>query len=415
MADIRPFSALRPAPGLESEIASLPYDVYSRAEARHAAAGRPRSFLRIDRAETQMPEDADMYGELCYRKAAELFEAAIDAGELRQDPEPCYYLYEQTFRGRSQTGIVACADVEDYENGVIRRHENTRADKEADRIRHVDALSAQTGPIFLCYRDDAELHSLIAGIREEQPYCDFVSDGEVRNRCWKIGDPETVGRITAIFHGIPRLYIADGHHRCASAVRVSQMRRQQHPGWTGAEEFNHFLCILFPAGDLMIMDYNRVVADLNGLADPDLLKRLEETGTVELLPDDGTPYSPAHRGEFILYLKSGRYRCTFREDLRPEDPVHCLDVSMLQELVLGPVLGIHDPSSDPRLSFVGGIRGAEELEKRVREGAAAAMAMYPTSMEELMRVADAGMLMPPKSTWFEPKLLSGLFIHRFER
>ncbi len=415
MADIRPFSALRPAPGLEPEIASLPYDVYSRAEARLEAERRPRSFLCIDRAETQLPPSADMYGDECYRKAGELFEDAISRGDFLRDEKPCFYLYEQTFQGRTQTGIVACASVDEYESGVIRRHENTRPEKEMDRIRHVDALSAQTGPIFLCYRDSQVLHSLVNGIKEEEPYCDFVTEDGVRSRCWKIGDPDLTAAISEAFRAIPTLYIADGHHRCASAARAALMRRQQHPDWTGEEEFNRFLCVLFPAGDLMIMDYNRVVSDLNGLTEEDFLAALGRKGTVEALPsEEGNPL-PDHRGQVVFYLPGGRYRFTFREDLRPQDPVHSLDVSLLQDQILAPVLGIEDPASDPRLSFVGGIRGPQELKRRVEEGAAAAMAMYPTSMEELMRVADARLLMPPKSTWFEPKLLSGLFIHTFER
>ena len=415
MADIRPFSALRPAQGLESEIAALPYDVYTRAEARLAAEQRPRSFLRIDRAETQLPEDADMYGEACYRKARELFETAMELGEFRQDRKPCFYLYEQTFQGRSQTGIVACADVDEYEDGTIRRHENTRIDKELDRIRHVDALSAQTGPIFLCYRDTEELTSLVEYVKKTPSYCDFISEGQVRNRCWQIEEPYVIASIHAAFKKVPRLYIADGHHRCASAAHAAQLRRRQHPGWTGVEEFNRFLCVLFPAGDLMIMAYNRVITDLNGLSESAFLNALEQLGSVEALPFHLSPQKPKRKGEIILYLRGGNYRFVFNEELRPEDPVGSLDVSMLQDLVLGPILGITDPSASSGIRFVGGIRGAEELVQSVEQGAAAAMAMYPTSMDELMAAADADLLMPPKSTWFEPKLLSGLFIHLFER
>ena len=414
MAEIRPFSALRPAAGLEPEIAALPYDVYSRAEARIAAAERPRSFLRIDRAETQLPEDADMYGDLVYRTARRLLTEAEEQGDYVRDDRPCFYLYEQTFRGRTQTGIVACASIDEYDSGVIRRHENTRREKEEDRVRHVDALSAQTGPIFLCYRDTDALRAIVDTVRtQREPYCDFVSEGDVRNRCWCIREEAQIEAIRRAFGDVPRLYIADGHHRCASAVRVGKMRRAADPHSTGEEEYNYFLSVLFPDSDLMIMDYNRVIRDLGSCTEEKLLDALRELGTLSELDAAERPCVPAAKGEMILYLPGRRFGFRFREDLRPEDPVKRLDVSMLQELVLGPVLGITDPTGDPRLDFVGGIRGPEELLRRVSGGDAAAMAMYPTSMDELMSVADAGLLMPPKSTWFEPKLLSGLFIHTF--
>ena len=368
MAEVRPFRAFRPVAGKAAAIAALPYDVYSRKEAKEAVAGNPDSFLNIDRSETQFDDSVDTYAPCVYEKAHELLWKRIGAGDFVQDLSPCYYIYELTMDGRVQTGIVACASIDDYACGVIKKHENTRADKEEDRIRHVDACNAQTGP------------------------------------------PE-IDALRAAFAGIGEIYIADGHHRAASAVKVGFGRRKEHPDYDGTEEFNYFLSVLFADEELMIMDYNRVVKDLNGLSEDEFLAKVQEIFQVRRI--DRAERRPAKKGDFSLYLDGQWYTCTVRDENRSEDPVKGLDVSLLQELLLAPVLGITDPKRDARIDFVGGIRGLDELERRCSASGdgVCAFAMYPTDIRELFAVADAGLLMPPKSTWFEPKLRSGLFIH----
>ena len=412
MADIRAFAAYRPAKGLEDKIAALPYDVYNREEAKRVVRSNPLSFLAIDRAETQFPDDVSTYDDRVYDKARDMLDEAIESGKFVQDSSPCYYLYEQTMNGRSQTGIVACASIDDYQSGVIKKHENTRVYKEIDRIRHVDTCNAQTGPIFLCYRNIKELDELMARYIQNAPVCDFLSEGGVRNRVWIISDEDSVETIKNAFSGTDKIYIADGHHRCASAVKVGLKRREQNPGYTGEEEFNYFLAVLFPGDQLMVMDYNRVIKDLNGYSAEDFLKEL--AGIFQVSCEGKDPVHPSSKGEFGLYLCDGNwYRLQALVKPDESDPVKSLDVSFLQDRVLRPLLNIRDPKEDPRISFVGGIRGLGELQDTVDSGKAkAAFSMYPTSMDELFAVADAGELMPPKSTWFEPKLLSGLFIHR---
>ncbi len=412
MADIRAFAAYRPAKGLEDKIAALPYDVYNREEAKRVVRSNPLSFLAIDRAETQFPDDVSTYDDRVYDKARDMLDEAIESGKFVQDSSPCYYLYEQTMNGRSQTGIVACASIDDYQSGVIKKHENTRVDKEIDRIRHVDTCNAQTGPIFLCYRNIKELDELMARYIQNAPVCDFLSEGGVRNRVWIISDEDSVETIKNAFSGTDKIYIADGHHRCASAVKVGLKRREQNSGYTGEEEFNYFLAVLFPGDQLMVMDYNRVIKDLNGYSAEDFLKEL--AGIFQVSCEGKDPVHPSSKGEFGLYLCDGNwYRLQALVKPDESDPVKSLDVSFLQDRVLRPLLNIRDPKEDPRISFVGGIRGLGELQDTVDSGKAkAAFSMYPTSMDELFAVADAGELMPPKSTWFEPKLLSGLFIHR---
>lgn len=410
MAEIRPFPAYRPAQGLESRIAALPYDVYSREEAKQVVQANPMSFLGIDRAETQFPDSVGTYEACVYQKAREMLDDWIAKGWFVQDPAPYYYLYEQGFQGRTQTGIVACASIDDYVSGVIKKHENTRIDKEIDRIRHVDTTNAQTGPIFLCYRNDRTIDEIVEEVKRTDPICSFVSDGEVTNRVWVIRRPERIAAIRQAFAGIDRIYIADGHHRCASAVKVGLKRREQTPGYTGQEPFNFFLSVLFPENELMIMDYNRVLKSLNGYTPGEFLVELLEL--CNITPETEAVH-PAHKGEFGLYMAGRWYRLDVRDKWRSSDPVEDLDVSILQKYVLRPTLGIEDPREDPKIDFVGGIRGLSELEHLVDTGeAVAAFSMYPTSLQELFAVADAGRLMPPKSTWFEPKLLSGLFIHR---
>lgn len=411
MADIRPFCACRPAAGLESEIAALPYDVYSRAEAREYVSSHPGSFLAIDRAETTMPPEMDIYDDRVYKHASELLSEWIREGRFVQDRTPCYYVYAQTMDGRTQTGIVACSSIDDYDSGVIKKHENTRADKEKDRICHVDACSAQTGPIFLCYRQNCSIDAVVKKTTAQEPACDFLSEGNVRNRIWIISEPGDCETIRNAFDSIDSIYIADGHHRCASAVRVGKMRRQINPGYTGEEEFNYFLSVLFPENELKIMDYNRVVHDLNGLSGEEFLAKVKEICDIHCPDDSRTVPVPAHKGEIGMYLEGQWYLLRIRPEMMSEDPVEGLDVSLLQDRILGPFLGIGDPKTDSRIEFVGGIRGTKELQDKADAMHGVSFLMYPTSIGELFDVADAGRLMPPKSTWFEPKLLSGLFIH----
>ena len=408
MAKIRPFCAIHPADGLWQRIAALPYDVYSRKEAREEAAKDPLSFLNIDRPETQFPEDCDMYAPKVYDKARELLEERIREGSFVRDETASFYLYELTMEGRSQTGFVGCASIDDYLNGVIRRHELTREEKELDRIRHVDTLNAQTGPILLAYRQSGSLREISARIREQAALFDFVSPDGVRHRGWRVSGKDAE-MIRDAFRSVGQVYIADGHHRAASAVKVGLKRREQNPGYSGEEPFNYFLSVLFPDDELMIMDYNRVVKDLNGLNPEAFLEKLQEK--CEIKDVRFFSLSLASKGEFSLYLDGNWFRMSFRPALRSSDPVEGLDVSILQREILGPILGIADPRTDERIDFVGGIRGYAELIGRCEKDCKAAFAMYPTSIEELFAVADARLLMPPKSTWFEPKLRSGLFLH----
>ena len=408
MARIKAFSGIRPRKGLEARIAALPYDVYSREEAKIRVEKEQMSFLRIDRAETGLDDSVDVYDPKVYQRAHDLLWEMVEKGEFVREEKPCLYLYEQRMAGRCQTGLVACASVDDYLNQVIKKHENTRADKEADRIRHVDVCNAQTGPIFLAYRRQEALQEIFAGVKTGEPLFAFSSEDGVEHRGWMIEEDETVKRIIEIFGGMDSIYIADGHHRAASAVAVGRKRRAEKPGYTGEEEFNYFLSVLFPGEELFIMDYNRVVHDLNGLTEEEFLEAVEEKFLVEKC---GEAYLPEKKGKMGMYLGNQWYALTVRKEYESDDPIEGLDVSILQREVLAPVLGITDPKTDSRIGFIGGIRGLSELERRVHTDCKAAFAMYPTSIEELYRVADQGLLMPPKSTWFEPKLRSGLFIH----
>ena len=408
MARIKAFSGIRPRKGLEARIAALPYDVYSREEAKIQVEKEPMSFLRIDRAETGLDDSVDVYDPKVYQRAHDLLWEMVEKGEFVREEKPCLYLYEQRMAGRCQTGLVACASVDDYLNQVIKKHENTRADKEADRIRHVDVCNAQTGPIFLAYRRQEALQEIFAGVKTGEPLFAFSSEDGVEHRGWMIAEDETVKRIIEIFGGMDSIYIADGHHRAASAVAVGRKRRAEKPGYTGEDEFNYFLSVLFPGEELFIMDYNRVVHDLNGLTEEEFLEAVEEKFLVEKC---GEAYLPEKKGKMGMYLGNQWYALTVRKEYESDDPIEGLDVSILQREVLAPVLGITDPKTDSRIGFIGGIRGLSELERRVHTDCKAAFAMYPTSIEELYRVADQGLLMPPKSTWFEPKLRSGLFIH----
>ncbi|MCR5510992.1 MAG: DUF1015 family protein [Lachnospiraceae bacterium] len=406
MADIRPFRAFRPRPDIASQIASLPYDVYSRQEAYELTRDDHMSFLRIDRPETQFEPDHDMYADEVYACARDMLRKQMADGEFIQDETPSYYIYSQTFKGRTQTGIVAASSVQDYVEGTIKKHENTRADKEADRIRHVDTCNAQTGPIFLAYRQSEAIERVITKRMQTEPVYSFEK-ADTLQRVWVISDAEDIAAIQKAFAGMDSIYIADGHHRCASACRVALNRRKDAavPEDTEAE---HFLSVLFPDNELMIMDYNRVIKDLNGSSSEDFLAAVAKVYEVTPVSDRAVP---SHKGECGLYLEGKWYRLDYDKTKLTGDPVADLDVAILQDNILGPVLGIEDPKTDKRIDFVGGIRGIGELEKRCATDCVCAFAMYPTDIHELFAVADAGLLMPPKSTWFEPKLLSGLFIH----
>ena len=413
MANIRPFKAIRPAKEYADKIAALPYDVYSREEAREAVKGKDDTFLRIDRAETNFDYDIDLYSDKVYAKANELLQNMIKDGRFIKDNKPCYYVYELTMDGRVQTGIVAASSVDDYVNEVIKKHENTRAEKEADRINHVNICSAQTGPIFLAYRDREAIDEVVRRVKKGDAVYDFVADDGVRHRVFLIDGEDDIKAIYDEFKKTDSIYIADGHHRAASAVKVSMMRREANPNYSGDEEFNYFLSVLFPDSELMIMDYNRVLKDMNSHSTSELFDKMEDCFV--LLTEDESELKPSKKGEVSMYIDGKWYLYDIKDEYRSDDPVEGLDVSLLQKLILEPFFDIKDPKTDDRIDFVGGIRGLKELERRCSVDAKVAYAMYPTDISELFAVADAGRLMPPKSTWFEPKLRSGLFIHEIER
>lgn len=409
MALIKPFECVRPNEKDAARVAALPYDVYNRQEAVCEVKREPLSFLKIDRAETQFDDSTDTYAPEVYAKAKELFEEALADKTFITDTDKTYYIYALTMDKRTQTGIVACASIDDYLNNVIKKHENTRADKEVDRITHVDTLSAQTGPIFLAYRADSVINDAVKKTKENKALYDFISPDGIRHQVWKMTDITLVENVRKAFEGIDSVYIADGHHRAASAVKVGLKRRRENPGYTGNEEFNYFLSVLFPDEELMILPYNRVVKDLNGYTQEEFLNKIKEKFNIA---ESDRQVSPDKKGTFGMYLGGKWYKLTAHKDIMSDDPVDGLDVAVLQDNLLAPVLGIGDPKTDKRIDFVGGIRGLSELEKRCREDCVVAFSMYATSIAELFAVADAGKLMPPKSTWFEPKLRSGLFIHR---
>lgn len=413
MADIRPFMSIRPAKGKAAQIAALPYDVYNRKEATEEVERHPESFLAIDRAETGFPISVHMYDDRVYQRAHDLLWEKAEDGTFIKEDKNCYYIYELTMNGRTQTGITACASIDDYVNEVIKKHENTREEKEIDRIRHVDSCDAQTGPIFLAYRSNESINEVVTEVKKGEAEYDFTSDDGVRHRVFVVSDDTMIAEVQQAFAGIGEIYIADGHHRAASAVKVGLKRRSENPGYDGTEEFNYFLSVLFPDDQLMIMDYNRVVKDLNGNSFQSFVKEVSRRFDVTEITGQEEK-KPGEKGSFTMYVGNHWYLCKIREEDKAkvaDDPVKSLDVSLLQDLLLHPVLGIGDPKTDGRIDFVGGIRGTEELVRRCEEDCAVAFAMYPTSIGELFAVADAGLLMPPKSTWFEPKLRSGLFIH----
>ena len=414
MSVVRAFQAVRPTPALAGQVAALPYDVMNSAEAREMVKGNPYSFLHVDKAEVDLDPTIDLYDTRVYQKARDNLNRMIAEGVFMQDEKPCLYIYKQVMDGRTQIGIVGCTAVDDYRNNIIRKHELTRADKEQDRINHVDYCDANTGPIFLAYRAKESISSLVAAVMESKaPVYDFVSDDGIGHTVWVIDGEATIAAICEEFAQVENLYIADGHHRSASAVRVGMMRREAKPDYNGSEEFNYFLSVIFPDDQLYIMDYNRIVKDLNGYTKEAFLERVAEqfhitpyTGSGALKPEKKHTFGMYLDGSWMLLeAKAGSFDAA--------DPVARLDVSILQNNLLHPILEIGDPRTDKRIDFVGGIRGLQALSDRVDNGSmAVAFSMYPTTMEDLMDIADAGAIMPPKSTWFEPKLRSGLFIHK---
>lgn len=416
MAEIRAFYGIRPCKGKAAGIAALPYDVYNRAEAAAEVRKHPDSFLQIDRPEIGFADSVDMYDERVYARAHDLLWKQIEDGIFLREQKKCYYLYELTMGAHVQTGLAACVSLDDYRNGIVLRHENTRAQKEADRTRHVDVCNAQTGPVFLAYRTDDTLRCLIQQAKNGEAEYDFVSEDGIRHRIFVISDETLIQQISRAFQRIDRIYIADGHHRAASAVKVGLQRRAQNPDFDGTEEYNSVLSVLFADEELQILPYHRVVKDLNGYSAEEFYTELTKRFEVTELTGQMTK-EPPEKGCFSVYLQGRWFLCKIPAADRAaaaSDPVRRLDVSFLQEMLLDPVLGITDPKTDSRIDFVGGIRGTKELERRCREDCAAAFAMYPTELTELFAVADAGRLMPPKSTWFEPKLRSGLLIHALD-
>ena len=418
MATVRPFKGIRPIKELASKIAALPYDVMNSEEARKMVVGNPYSFLHVDRAEIDLDPSIDVHDKRVYDKARENLDKMIEDGEYIQDEMPCLYIYRQIMNGRAQTGIVFCASIDDYLNNVIKKHEFTRADKEQDRINHVDYCDANTGPIFLTYKEEQIASEIIeAWIENEskrKPIYNFTAEDGITHIVWVIDNDIIISELVDLFKEVDYLYIADGHHRSASAVKVGLKRRQEHPDYTGDEEFNYFLAVAFPDNDLMVMDYNRVVKDLNGMTKEELLSKLEKDFIVTK-SENNAPVKPAKKHTFGMDIENEWYLLEAKDGtFNAEDPIEQLDVAILQNNVLTPILGIDDVRTSDRIDFIGGIRGIKELERRVNTDMKIAFSMYPTEVHDIMDVADIGEVMPPKSTWFEPKLRSGLFIHKLK-
>jgi uncharacterized protein (DUF1015 family) len=410
MSLIRPFRALRPAAGREQEVIAPPYDVLNTEEARRLARDRPWSFLHISKPEIDLAIGTDPYSPEVYAKAAANLQRMRREALLTQDPEPALYIYQMMMGAHVQTGLVVAASVAAYDAQRIRRHEFTRPDKEDDRVRQIEAVGAQTGPVLLAHPSLPGVESALAEwVGEAEPDADAVGVGGVRHCLWVIRDPEAIRMLTGQFEAVPTLYIADGHHRAAAASRVAAARRVANPRHSGEEPYNYFLAVVYPSHQMKILDYNRLVRDLNGQDESAFIQRVQESFSVAAVDN---VFRPARTGEFGMYLNGAWHRLTVRDHLRPADPVARLDVSLLQDHLIAPILGITDPRRDQRIDFVGGIRGLQELETRVDSGEmAVGFAMYPTPMEDLMSVADARQVMPPKSTWFEPKLADGMASH----
>jgi uncharacterized protein (DUF1015 family) len=410
MAVFRPFKAFRPTKENAQEVAAKPYDVLNSEEAREEVKGHQLSFLHVGKPEVDLDPAIDLHDPQVYQKGKDNLHKLIDEGVLVQDTNEYFYVYAQTMNGRTQFGLVGCASVDDYWKDIIKKHEKTRKDKEEDRSEHVRVTNAHTGPIFLTYRDVNEINSLVSSVSSNPPENDIVTQDGIRHQTWLIKDSGMIKKIHEILGNVDYFYVADGHHRSAAAGIVGRERQKANSNHTGEEEYNFFLAVLFPASHLFIMDYNRVVKDLNGLTQEEFLNRLSRHFSFEKV--DGQ-YKPTQKGEMGMYMGGQWYKVTTDKALlENDDPVESLDVAILQKHVLDNILGIEDPRTSKRIDFVGGIRGLGELEKRVNSGEMIlAFAMYPTSVEELMSIADAGKIMPPKSTWFEPKLRDGLFVH----
>jgi len=413
MAVVRPFKAYRPQVDLVEKVAALPYDVMNSEEAREMVKGNIYSFLHVDKPQIDLEEGIDTHSEQVYLKARENLQKMISDKVYIQDEKPCMYIYRQIMKGRSQTGIVACASIDDYMNDVIKKHEHTLHVKEIDRFNHVDYTNSNTGPIFLTYRHKDEIDVIVKNWTEiKTPVYDFKSEDGVSQIIWILDEDVIINKLSALFVEIDYLYIADGHHRASSAVKVGQKRRKEHPSYTGNEEFNFFLSVIFPDNNLYVMDYNRVVADLFGNSSEEFLSKI--TDKFNITPFDGEgQFKPEIPRTYGMFFDEKWYKLVAKEGtFNINDPVERLDVSILQKNLLGPILGIDDPRTNSRIDFVGGIRGLRELERRVRGGMKVAFSMCPTTTEDLMDIANAGRVMPPKSTWFEPKLRSGIFVHQ---
>lgn len=410
MAIVRAFKGIRPIEELASKIAALPYDVMSSEEAREMVAGDPNTFLHVDKAEVDLDPSIDIHDKKVYEKARENLDGLISSGKLIQDEKPCLYIYRQIMNGRAQTGLVFCASIDEYINNKIKKHEFTRADKELDRINHVDYCDSNTGPIFLTYKEDDVASEVIKAWSKRKPTYDFISEDGIQHIVWVIDNEIIVSEIIDLFKDVDNFYIADGHHRSASAVKVGLKRREANPDYTGEEEFNYFLAVAFPDNDLMVMDYNRVVKDLNGLSVEQLIEKL---GEKFIISEAKEAVKPAKKHTFGMYVENKWYLLEAKDGIfNEEDPIESLDVAILQNNVLTPILGIEDVRTSERIDFIGGIRGLKELERRVNKDMKIAFSMYPTEVSDIMSVADIGEVMPPKSTWFEPKLRSGLFVHK---
>lgn len=411
MATVRPFRAIRPEPKYASQVISLPYDVMNRQEAADMAAGNPYSFLHICRAEIDLPQQEDAYDRSVYEKARDNIADNLESGVFVKEEKPALYIYRQVMDGRVQTGIVGCFSIDEYQNNIIKKHEFTRIEKEQDRINHFDVCDTNTEPVFLTYRDDKRIRTIVEGFAAgNEPVYDVTSADGIRHILWIIDDDAVISSLVSLFGELPALYIADGHHRSASACKVGLKRREENPGYTGDEEFNFFMAAIFPDNDLKIFDYNRVVKDLNGSSADDFIAKIKDAGfSVEDMGED--IYHPEAKHIFSMYLEGRWYKLTAHERIIPDHVIDSLDVAILQNSLLEPILGIEDPRTDKRIDFVGGIRGLEELKRRAESDMKVAFAVYPVDVDDLLTVADNDMVMPPKSTWFEPKLGSGLFLH----
>ncbi len=414
MSIVRPFKGIKPKKELVDQVASLPYDVMNREEAKSLAEGNEYSFLHVVRSEIDLDDSVSPYDKKVYRQARKNLDQMIEDEILVQDDKPMFYIYRQIMNGRVQTGLVGATSIDDYLNNVIKKHEYTRPKKEVDRINNFDYCDANTAPIFLTYRKNDEINTIVNDwIKFHMPIYDFKSEDGITHIVWELSDDSLVDRINKIFDNeVDSLYIADGHHRSASSVKVGLKRREENPNFTGDEEYNYFMSVMFPDEDLFIMDYNRVVHTLNGLSFEDFMSKVEENFNVGKIESE-KPFRPTKKHTFGMYIENNWYELEAKEGIfNDQDPVDRLDVAILQNNILDPLLGIEDPRTSDNIDFVGGIRGLTELEERVDQGKEVAFSMYPTTMDDLLAIADAGKVMPPKSTWFEPKLRSGLFVHR---